>query len=397
MKLLWPRVSACCFASAMAIVILSERHPRVEFRGQDPGRGTSGRMYVGQDLRHRPVRFEPRRDGSPGLTVDRLDLLLGKVVPPADQFIPSDILHLVRLHGLDRPIPQAGMLLPGAVTGRDLLPLLSDDALSARAFGGPVLVRTRQGVRYPTATSLPNERYPRARETHRDQVLAGFAEAGIPLDYPLQVKGEDCRLGDVLRNSVADFRLDQRELEWTTIAYAAYLLPCASWRNRFGQAFTFDDLAGELIRRGLSGASCYGIHRLYALLFLARVDLEIQPILGGRARGQVVETVNSYVKTALENQWPDGSWPGNWHPDVRVSEPGVWSPDYASDKERLLATGHLAELMLYLPGPWKVSEEVILKSAAWLRGRLEIIPDDVIRRSVCPHTHAACVIKFCSQ
>lgn len=97
-------------------------------------------------------------------------------------------LHLLRVHGAD------GRFLRGEpASAAKLLELLTDDRQGRAFFKAPVLLRTRDGVRY----ALPPDRLElrnRGQEAHPDQCLGLLAELGVPLSQPLHLGGDPATL-----------------------------------------------------------------------------------------------------------------------------------------------------------------------------------------------------------
>jgi hypothetical protein len=82
-------------------------------------------------------------------------------------------------------------------------------------------------------------------DPHRDKILSVLALLGIPASTRIEIDGVDYHIRDLLTASIADFSFEH-ELPWTAIAYALYLTPLQSWKNRFGTLHTFDELADSL-------------------------------------------------------------------------------------------------------------------------------------------------------
>lgn len=146
------------------------------------------------------------------------------------------------------------------------------------------------------------------REAHRDQLLAVLGEIGIPLDAPVTTDRGPKPLRGLLDDSVANFSLDQGEIEWTALAYALYLPPQRQWTDKFGTAFQFDQLARELMRRELGEQrACSGTHLLYSLAVLCRVD-ESEPVLSQDTRRELRRYLAAMSDRAAASQRIDGSW-----------------------------------------------------------------------------------------
>lgn len=269
-----------------------------------------------------------------------------------------------------------------------LKPLIHSEE-GGRVFGKAALVKVPTGARYLTRTP-PDE--PRWREYHRDQNLASFGELGLPLSTSLMIEGKQVPLRLLLQDSIANFHLQQRELEWTGIAYALYLPPVAGWTNRFGEEYTFDDLAMNLLDRPLTGASCGGMHVLYTLMVISRADAE-SPVLSQAVRSKVEGRLQSCAKLAVDRQKSDGSWAGDWLLDTELSRDYTGPSPPATPDHQLLITGHTAEWLLYLPRDFRVPDETLKRAGHWLLSRLKKLDAKAKKAQLCPCTHAVCVLQ----
>jgi len=298
---------------------------------------------------------------------------------------PTVCLHLMRIFGKD-----ARLQINGFPSPISLLSLLTDEELSRKCIGTPTLVRTKYGIRFPTASPAVRGSTP-GDEAHRDQCLACFAEFGIPLSQRIVAGQQASTLRCVLEDSLANFHLQQDEIAWTSLAYALYLPPVKQWKNRYGRVYCFDDLAKELLHRGLEG-SCGGTHQLISLTILLRVDND-SPILSGEERTAVQTYVSQLVNLATRSQDSDGSWSVHWNhtPDQK---PGLGERSAAdTPQSRLLITGHLAEWMTHLPVDCKMPEATREAALSWLRQRLKRLDARQFWDEFCPYTHAICAIR----
>jgi hypothetical protein len=271
-----------------------------------------------------------------------------------------------------------------------LLSLLTDEELSRRYIGASTVVRTKYGIRFPTATpAAPDGAL--GDEIHRDQSLACLAEFGVPLSQGIVLASGTSTLQHVLEDSLANFHLEQREIAWTALAYAVYLPSVRQWRNRFGRVFCFDDLAKELLQRGMKG-SCGGIHQLVAMTALVRVDA-VRPVLSEEVRTRLHAYVSRFVDLAIRSQQPDGSWSIHWNHSL--AEPPDTMEASAADtpSSRLLVTGHLGEWMTCLPSDCKVPDATRKAAVSWLRQRLKEINVQRFSEGFCPYTHAICAVR----
>ena len=214
-----------------------------------------------------------------------------------------------------------------------------------------------------------------------------LAEFGVELSQPLTLGNDAYELRDVLRDSIANFHLEQKELAWTTVAYASYLPPLTAWENRFGMRFTFDDLAKTMMDRPRDQLSCGGTHVYYALTVLLRAD-RAKPVLTESTRSQLTRYLRDAVTMAIKNQKSDGTWSMKWWSDQLAGE-----DPKMSDAGKVLITGHMAEWLMYVPDDLLVSQFVLRRAGLWLSSHLTDAPESAFWKEVCPYTHAIFVVQ----
>jgi hypothetical protein len=332
-------------------------------------------------LGEQPIRLACTRTPKGKAPTAAIDSFSASVRPTNDdRWSASRWLHLVRVFGLELAQDLDGKNVNAA-------DLFTDTELGAAYFGAPLFVRTSHGLRF--SSSGKGRSAILTQEVHRDQCLAVMAELGVPLATTFRgadLGGRLGCLGDVLNDSIANFHLSQDELPWTAVALALYLPPSRSWANKFGESFTFDQLATELMSRPLADGSCAGIHLAGALTTLYRVD-EQRCILSESTRAAVESRVQGLVAAALRNQLPDGSWSIDWHSDAGVDKPGD------TPRRRLLATGHVAEWLMATPACIKVPQSCLERATGWLLpALLELTPEEC-ESQFCPVSHALIVLR----
>jgi hypothetical protein len=273
------------------------------------------------------------------------------------------VLHLLRLE--DR-------LQPAGVATTSLFQALTQPALAAAKFGSPLFYPSPFGIRCRSMLDTSTVE----GESHRDQCLATFAECGVPLDTPVSDGTTIRSVRDLLLDSVATFRLDQREIGWTSLAYATYIR--GSWRNSDGDSFTMDQLVKELLSRPLDREPCSGVHTLHALLLLRRLG-EAGPVL----RPATASLADAFLQEAIANlakhQCPDGHWGTAW-PTGGI--PPAWQD---TTEQRLLVTGHVLEFSAFLPEDLALPSEARTAAAAWIVRSLR--GGDLVLH-VCTWSHA---------
>lgn len=354
--------------------------------GSDAGKGFQVRTVVLDE----PVRVWPIRQPSTPHRESGVEWFQPgtHVVPVKSESVlsPSTCIHLVKCFG-------GGVKLSIAGQEHDALSVLLDQDLSLRYFGHYSVVKTRTGARFPTMSQTGYGTL--GDESHRDQCLASLAEFGIPLSTPLRVDGQEFTLLNVLEDSVANFHIEQSELEWSVVAYAMYMPSPTGWANRFGESFTFDQCAREMMNRPIESASCGGTHRFMSLTFLLRIDSQTR-IFCEEVREEVSDFLQRALACAGQNQGADGAWEIGWNRtlfsttaeadsnggDQKFGEPG-----------RLIMTGHIAEWLLYLPDSFDVDPGIFRRSGQWLSVRLNDVSEEELWKGICPYTHAFCAVK----
>lgn len=318
----------------------------------------------------------------------RIESIQLQIGPLESQMSAAYCLHLLCAYGFDAHFDH-----PQFSSGIDLLSLFTDDEKSSAYFGTPTMIRTRYGIRQPIRVDFKAGK--NSIEAHCDQFLACMAQLGASLTMPMTVGADVLSLRDVLRDSVANFHLRQREIEWTAIAYASYLSSCRVWENKFGERFTFDQLADELLQRNLHRASCCGSHIVEALILLLRVNDEHTQLLTDEMRLRVRERLQELVSIALANQRDDGSWDAEWFRLNRKSDDDSFDTfdARAAALRRLLPTSHLPHWMLLLPAELKVPDVVLCRAAGWCCRQLEQSTRDDLRTHFCPLTHATSLLR----
>ena len=300
---------------------------------------------------------------------------------------PSFCLHVMRLHG-----PKAMVVVPGNETPEPAMQFLLDSETGTKHNRASAIVVTDYGIRFPTMMAGSNLST-RGDESHRDQCLASLGELGIELSRECTINGQTFQLRDALADSLANFQMTQSEIEWTTVAYAHYLPPARQWKNRYGETFTFDQLAEELMQRPLATASCGGTHLLMSLTVLLRVD-QMEPILSKPTRERSRRFVEDAVVRVIGQQDADGSWPTTAGRPPQTDEGDLVVhasiPDNAST--RLLMTGHILEWLLYLPSDIDVPADAARRAAFWLEHTVRDFDVKHLGEQICPMTHAVCAL-----
>jgi len=371
---------ACALAGAWASSRPGDRRP-----ARGGGRPEAGPAEA-QDV---PIRVEPNVSLPPD-ALDEAATLKG--LERLEGYRPktlSDALHVARLFGQ----AAAARTMPAPLGEVRFLDLALDDRKSRAYFGEASLINTRTGVRC-LVSERGADKGQKERQAHEDQLLAILAELGIPLSYPIRTPDGERAVRHLLEDALANFDLNQTEIEWSAQAFALYLPPRTSWADKFGAHRTFDDLVGELMRRPFDadGRACAGTHLFYSLVLIARVDEQV-PVLTGPARQRLRSFLGSNARLAVRSQSAEGWWGPRWY------EGPVGSPEEAGagDAGKVLATGHLVECLMMMPAGDVPPRDCFLRAIRWLQGRLLACGTDDLGPYYCPYSHAGRVVQQLSR
>jgi hypothetical protein len=297
----------------------------------------------------------------------------------------TSLIHVLRLLAVaeqDQPIPTP------FGSRDDILATFTSDKQGEKVLGASVVVLNRFGISLEGATGKAVRS--NSDELHRDQSLAVLAEAGITLDHPILIAQRKYTVRDALACTIANFDINAHELCWTAVALSAYLPPSRTWRNKFGEEFSFDDVAQRLLSTPFHSVSCGGTHLLNALSVILYSD-EQHTLLSEGMRRKVRVFLFNAKDRLIASQHSDGYWSLAWYTDRRVSHVRArhWSPNLDDVRSQLLVTGHLAEWMLSLPEEFDVPNETLHAAGRWLLHELSSKSTEEVAMNLCPCVHAA--------
>jgi len=221
---------------------------------------------------------------------------------------------------------------------------------------------------------------------HHDHLLASLAEAGVSLERPVFTPARQTTLHEIFAESLRDFRLDERETEWSAMAFASYLAPqhTATWKNSQGRRITFDMMATRLMRSHKQKGVCLGIHRVYSLMMLVQLDGEYGDLISVSTRDEIMEFLAEVRQLIVDAQHDDGSWPPNW-PDGIDAEANR-DPNEELYR-RVIATGHHLEWLAIAPQELHPPHESIVRAAQWIVQNVRDTPQDVIESKYTFYSH----------
>ncbi len=316
--------------------------------------------------RELPLVVEPLHDAPDVVSDQELAAVLYQLRPtfPAEKRKPNFIEHALRCWSV-----RAKFEDPAAMSGQEMLDFLVNHGSyrkswgEEKADGSPLLQSRDHGIAIRTGSD-PSE------SVHHDHWLASLTEAGVRLDEPVFAPGRrNATIEDVLQEALRDFRLDEREVEWSVMAFGLWISPERSWKTTDGREVSFDLLARRLIRGDRKWGVCSGTHRVYSLAVLMRLDDEFH-ILSADVRKDVEGHLRLIRDLITASQLEDGHWPTNWMDGKGALEKPADDPNY----RKVIATGHHLEWLAIVPEEFHVPREQIRRAARW-------IIDDTVEKS----------------
>jgi len=315
--------------------------------------GTMPRMEISRET---PLRMAPLYDDPTVVSDADLAAVLRKTRPafPRRRLKPNHVEHALRTWGVEATFRD-----PRILSGREMVAFLTDHSRYLKSWSGatePLLVPERDGV------AVRWGREPGA-SVHHDHLLACLTEAGVRRDAAVYPPGNNARtIDDLLQQSVRDFRLDEREMEWSAMVFALWLPPdVTQWRLSNGRTVDFDLIARRLMRGDARHGVCGGTHRVYSLVLLLRIDKRFG-ILSKPVQDRVRWHLRRMRDLLVASQFPDGHWASNWSAGRDSVENPISEPGYKS----VIATGHHLEWLAMAAEEFHPPRDVVRKAARWL-------------------------------
>lgn len=320
--------------------------------------------------REEPLRVAPLYDDPEVVSDEELAAVLRQIRPvfAKEQLRPNFVEHALRAWGVDAVFKD-----PEAMSGAAMRDFLTDHGKYLASWGAetrPLLLEEPQGV----AIRWGHES---GASVHHDHWLASLTEAGVRRDEPVFTPSRrDMNIDSVLQQSLRDFRLDERETEWSAMAFGLWLPPAKSWTNDEGRQLSFDLLVERLVRGHKRFGVCHGTHRVYSLMLLVRLDDEFD-ILSDSARADAWAYLENVRDLITACQFPDGHWPSNWESGKAALDKPIDDPEY----RKVIATGHHLEWLALAPEELHPPREQILKAADWIiQTTVEQTPEQILER-----------------
>jgi hypothetical protein len=322
------------------------------------------------------------------VTDEELAAVLSKVLPlfKQERLRPNVVEHAMRTWHED-----AIFTNPDVMSGMEMRDFLIDHGRFLLSWENqreyqPLLSATETGVH----VLWSNDFIPGA-SVHHDHTLACLSEARVKLSQPVRTRLKpNLTMADMVNQAVYDFSLDEKETEWSAMAFGLWLPPQKEWVNGKGRKLNFDMIAERQLRGHQQHGVCGGTHRLYSLMALLRLDEEHGPILSKPMRKKVYTHLLNVGHKLAETQFEDGHWPYNW-PDGKDA---VENPADHPMSRSVIATGHHLEWLAIAPKEMHPPRENIIKAAKWIianttgRSRQDILNDYTFYSHV---GHALCL------
>ena len=302
-----------------------------------------------------PLAVAPLYDRPDFVSDEELAAVLKQIQPrfPRERLKPNHVEHALRTWGIDATFTD-----PRALSGKEMTEFLTNHSRYVLSWGNDIkpLIEERGpglSIRYGRETGA---------SVHHDHWTAGLTDAGVPLNSPVYGPGRHgATIHNVLNESLRDFRLDERETEWTAMAFGLWLPPEREWIGGDGRQYSFDLLVERLLRGKRQLGVCSGTHRVYSLMLLVRLDDEFD-ILSDAARASADSRLEQVRDEIIASQFDDGRWPSNWPDGADAVENPIDEELY----KQVIATGHHLEWLAIAPRDLHPRDEVIGKAARWI-------------------------------
>jgi len=292
---------------------------------------------------------------------------------------PNFIEHALRTWGV-----LATFQDPSVLSGQEMLEFLTDNAKFVDSWGKDIapLLQERPlgiGIHWGPDTGA---------SYHHDHLLACITEAGAPLTTPIYGPSRrNATLYDVIQESLRDFRLDERETEWTAMAFGLWIPPTGEWIGSGGRQYSFDLLVDRLLRGEQAEGVCGGTHRVYSLMLLIRID-EQYDILSDVARESAWHYLETVRDEITASQFEDGHWNVDWPLGKEALTRPQTDPEYKS----VIATGHHLEWMSIAPKELLIPEPQIKKAIDWVVANTRRQTPDEIKQKFTFYSHVGAAL-----
>lgn len=280
----------------------------------------------------------------------------------------AQLLHVVRL-------PTAELSNRDIVSPVDYASMILDTNQLSEATSQAGNLFFQSGTQYRVARQVEISRI---GESHKDQLIAALAEAGIPPER-IVVGIENLSVADLIRGSRRSFRLGQ-ESEWSLVAFLHYGAHAPSWELSNGFSMSYEQIARDMLKNEITSGICAGTHRLYTLSLALK---------SGRAEKwmttELCNEVEAYLQRAAdqlaETQLANGAWKKDWGKSAT-------SAPTEGARELIYYTGHHIEWLICTPEAVAVSEHMLQRACEYVAAELLKVPDEVVLKNYCGFSHS---------
>ena len=234
----------------------------------------------------------------------------------ADKRSNWGMMHQIMVYGVDTQV----------IAGRRRYSTIAWIAGNNACRGQRLLTDGHHGIEVKSGVGL---------QGHQAQMLAVFALAGVPANYPLFVASRRYTMSDVIRLEQSDCKSGE-ELTFTLIGLSHYLDTDETWIGADGRTWDFERLIQEELSQPIVGAACGGTHRLMGFAHaLRKRRAEGKPITGQWSRAE--QFTEDFLDYTFQLQNRDGSMSTDWFEGRQNKD----------DMDRKVqTTGHIVEWIL---------------------------------------------------
>lgn len=325
-------------------------------------------------------RITPLYDEPEVVSDEDLAAVLERVRPKFERarLRPNHVEHALRTWGVNAEFGD-----PACLSGAEMTEVLTDHGRFMLSWANVESIRVE-----PLLMDEPGGvaiRWGKRPDTsvHHDHWLASLTEAGISLDHTVFTPARETTIDDVLQLALRDFRLDEREVEWSAMAFGLWLPPeTKSWRTADGRRMSFDLIAKRLMRGHQKYGTCVGTHRVYSLMLLWRLDQEYD-ILADETADAVYAHLEFVRDAITASQHPEGYWHADWMDGEHAIENPTNDPEY----RKIIATGHHLEWLAFAPEELHPPREQIVKAARWIVASIKAEEEQTLRERYTFYSH----------
>ena len=267
--------------------------------------------------------------------------------------------------------------------------ILSKQGFQRRFPGSPSLFfASPSGWRVRMRSTRPGRNLWQGEE-QVDQLLATCAGIGVPVQQSVETTRGTVSIGQLLESSRIECVRDQ-ELAWSTVAYCSYLPHQPTWKNRFGEQISYDQVAFDLLARTPGKGPCNGIHTLIAITHILLADDQFT-IIAPDTRRHIEARMRDASLLLMQSQLACGAWPTYWAKSSSSDSLASQEAD-RSPTDLLSVTAHHLEWMIKAPQNLRPDEEAIDNAVRFLLESIKGQDLEDIRKNQCGLSHALRVL-----